>query len=243
MAMDEWLANRGEAFFRIYSWNPPAFSIGRFQNPAQFLKPATCANDGISIVRRITGGGAIYHDFELTYSLCCPESIFSGLPVKETYRLLTAFLIQAYRKLGLNACYAAEYRPDENLGRKTELCFAGKEIYDILIDGRKIGGNAQRRSRETIFQHGSIPFRVDALKVAKYLAAPIRNPFGDAVGLFELGIDANVELLTELFAKTFADSTGWNLINSELTVEETDAIRQRSIDNREKESNAQTGMA
>ena len=95
---------------------------------------AAAAND-VSVVRRVSGGGTIYHAEELTYSIVCsPEHIPSTASVKDSFRVLTGFLIDFYGMLGLQARYAVDTVPDaERLGERTAFCFAGKETFDILI--------------------------------------------------------------------------------------------------------------
>ncbi len=146
---------------RLYGWQPAALSLGRFQKATDDLDLTRCTADDLTVVRRITGGGAIYHADELTYSLVCsPEQIPPAASVKESFRVLTSFLLGLYRVLGLQADYAVDSSPaGSRLGQRTPLCFAGRESYDILVNSRKIGGNAQRRSRQVIFQHGSIPLQ------------------------------------------------------------------------------------
>lgn len=162
---------------RLYGWSPPALSIGRFQNAHEVLDISRCAADKVPVVRRITGGGVIYHADELTYSIiCAPHHIPPASSVKESFRVLTSFLLRFYEKLGLSACYAVDAAPaGERLGERTDFCFAGKESYDILIKGRKIGGNAQRRLKNAIFQHGSIPLVNRAAEGAGFLC---RQPAG-----------------------------------------------------------------
>jgi lipoyl(octanoyl) transferase len=162
MAIDEALFQAHDAFchmpvLRIYRWNPAAFSIGISQDPAIELDLRECEKEGIGFVRRMTGGGVIFHDQELTYSIICSESdIIKPCFAKETYKLLCSFLIDAYRALGLKAEFAlAQARPP----KQGWVCFKERERYDILINGNKIGGNAQRRKRGLIFQHGSIPLK------------------------------------------------------------------------------------
>ena len=146
---------------RLYGWNPPALSLGRFQNAAEVLDLERCRADGVAVVRRVTGGGVIYHADELTYSLvCAPYQIPPASSVKDSFRVLTGFLLAFYRTLGLDAAYAVDAVPEgTRLGERTAFCFAGRESFDILADGRKIGGNAQRRLKGVIFQHGSIPLQ------------------------------------------------------------------------------------
>jgi len=224
MAIDEALLNcfepgRSLPVLRIYGWSPPAFSCGRFQNPAEILDLERCRAAGIPVVRRITGGGVIYHAEELTYSLVCPASaIPEARNVKAAFFHLTSFLLAFYRCLRLSPAYAADYhRSGKRLGERTPLCFAGTESCDILLGGRKIGGNAQRRLKEVIFQHGSIPLRQMAGIGASYLLAP---PTGllDATTSLE---DEQVLLprggLTPLLIDAFADRMGISLVRDSLT--------------------------
>jgi lipoate-protein ligase A len=103
-------------------------------------------------------GGGILHGQELTYSIVCRQEDLGTKDVKTSFELLCQFLIRFYKELGLEAEFAVKSGiPDERLGQKTAFCFAGKEEYDLLIKGRKMGGNAQRRFKDVIFQHGSIP--------------------------------------------------------------------------------------
>src|SRR6266568_7439915 len=146
---------------RLYGWQPPALSLGRFQQAEEVLDLGRCVTANVPVVRRITGGGVIYHGDELTYSLvCAPQQIPAAASVKASFRVLTSFLLCFYQKLGLDAAYAVDHMPHGTcLGERADFCFAGKENYDILVNGKKIGGNAQRRMRSVIFQHGSIPLR------------------------------------------------------------------------------------
>jgi lipoate-protein ligase A len=158
MAIDEALLHSFDPalslpVLRLYGWNPPALSLGRFQKAAEVLDMERCRDDGVAIVRRMTGGGVIYHADELTYSLvCAPGQIPPASSIKDSFRVLTGFLLAFYRALGLDAAYAVDAAPEgTRLGERTAFCFAGKESFDILANGRKIGGNAQRRLKGVIF--------------------------------------------------------------------------------------------
>ncbi len=165
MALDEALLcsfdQHSRPVLRLYGWHPVALSLGRFQKTGEVLDVERCRADGVSLVRRITGGGVIYHADEITYSIICsPDQIPEARSIKDSFRVLTGFLLQFYRNLGLDALYALDCcSSDEKLGERTPFCFAGKESFDILVNGRKIGGNAQRRLKQVVFQHGSIPIQ------------------------------------------------------------------------------------
>ncbi len=223
MALDEALLSAfdpslSSPVFRLYGWSPPAFSIGRFQDAEKTLDPGKCRDAGIETVRRMTGGGIIYHSDEITYSIVCAQKHICGVrSVKETFRKLCAFLLHVYRKLGLDAGFAVDRDlRGERLGRRTAICFAGKEEYDIIVDGRKIGGNAQRRIKEVIFQHGSIPLSnclAEAMSYIREAERPALLEQGTA-SLRELGIVRDSGMLKNILAESFEKNLEASLIPS-----------------------------
>jgi lipoate-protein ligase A len=207
---------------RLYGWNPPAFSCGRFQKPAEIIDLNRCQADGVQVVQRITGGGVIYHAAELTYSLVCPADFIPGSRgVKDAFFQLTSFLLQFYRKLDLDACHAVDwYSGDKRFGVRTPLCFAGIESCDILIDGRKIGGNAQRRLKNVIFQHGSIPIKQMAAAGNSYLLQPDDGIIERTTALTDQEVSAGRGALAELLAASFCESFGVACFPDQLTAAE-----------------------
>ena len=192
--------------FRIYSWDTPAVSLGYRQKAEDVLDVDICRKSGIPLVRRITGGGAILHYKEITYSLICGINDL-GLPrnVKDSYKALNSFLISFYSKLGLKASFACDIHGDIK-SKPAELCFIGFEPFDIIIRGKKAGGNAQRRSKNIIFQHGSIPFDIDYTMLYRLF----RNSGNLAAKVFYLKKTLHEEdyntlqkVLKDSFAETF----------------------------------------
>jgi len=226
MAVDEALlrcfhAESSMPVFRIYSWEPPALSLGRFQRGGEVLDREKCREAGIAAVRRITGGGVIYHASELTYSLvCAPRHIPPAVSIKESFRVLTSFLIGFYQRLGLNPAYAVESSPHSSFGERSAFCFAGRETYDILINGRKIGGNAQRRLKNVIFQHGSIPLVNRADIGAALLREPPAGVGEITSALCDLGVEETREELKRVMAESFAAAIPAVLWDDSLTLEE-----------------------
>ncbi len=215
MAIDEALLRSFDPgsslpILRLYGWNPPALSLGRFQKAAEVLDLEHSRADGVAVVRRVTGGGVIYHADELTYSIvCAPGQIPPTSSIKDSFRLLTGFLLTFYRNLGLDAAYATDVAlPGTLLGERTDFCFAGRESYDILAGGRKIGGNAQRRMKGTIFQHGSIPLQNRAGNGLTYMRD--RNPAHaeGAASLAEYGVAADRNRLVNEIATAFSGYFG-----------------------------------
>lgn len=229
MAIDEALlrcsaADNALPVLRFYGWSPPALSVGRFQDVGHTVDLERCQQDNLPIVRRMTGGGAIYHADELTYSLVCtPAQLNAGtLSVKEAFFRLTRFLLDFYRLLGLNAAFAqdAGISATVRLGERSPFCFAGRESCDILINGKKIGGNAQRRTRTHIFQHGSIPLVSRAGVGVSYMRDKAGTQLDNLTSLAELGISADPAQLGDLLKQAWERQEIGLLQPDRLTAEE-----------------------
>ncbi len=227
MAIDEALfrcfdPGSSRPILRLYGWQPAALSLGRFQKASVDLDLQRCKADELTVVRRITGGGVIYHADELTYSLvCAPQQIPAARSVKESFRLLTSFLLEFYCALELKAAYAIDLFPHSSrLGARTPLCFAGQESYDILVNNRKIGGNAQRRSRQVIFQHGSIPLQNRVEQGVQYLMIRPQGVEQTATCLADEGIAVDCDQLKQTLLQQFARQLGTAVQPDGLTVRE-----------------------
>lgn len=154
---------------RIYGWKPACISLGY----NQVVDDVLMSMSAFPFVRRITGGASILHDQEITYSITCALSDLS-LPkgVKESYKILCSFIIDFYAQLGLNARFAKDAAP-ESIHSYGNFCFSSCEVFDLTIAGKKIGGNAQRRKKEIIFQHGSIPLEIDFSLIQRLIRGPL----------------------------------------------------------------------
>ncbi|MFH1772450.1 MAG: lipoate--protein ligase family protein [Candidatus Omnitrophota bacterium] len=167
MACDEALlegySHAGVPTLRVYGWNVPCISLGYNQRAKQVLS----AQSILPVVRRMTGGASILHQDEITYSIILSvKDLCLSKNVKESYVALSSFLIDFYDTLGLKAVFA-----DNIPCRKTEsygsYCYSNCHPYDLVVNGKKIGGNAQRRKKEIIFQHGSIPLSLNRQFIKK----------------------------------------------------------------------------
>ncbi len=190
MALDAMIFNRylqdGIPVLRVYRWRSPSFTCGFSQEPAKELDLARCASDRVEVVRRMTGGGILFHDQEISYSFVCDKQD-AGEPgtVLVSYREICGFLIGFYGSLGLNASFALESRAFWKKCAPHELCSASHEKYDLVINGRKIGGNAQKRARRAVFQHGSVPVRIDWDMVRVYVPSLPHDITDSATSLSE----------------------------------------------------------
>ncbi len=143
----------GAFFFHSYAWAKPTLSLGYFQKLADVAADAS----RVEVVTRFTGGGAILHDRELTFSIAVPpEHPLAKLDVNDSYLELTRPLLFWLKGFGL----AAEFR-GECPTSKPANCFAGAACPDIVVRGKKIFGSAQRRKNGGILQHGSLLLDID----------------------------------------------------------------------------------
>ena len=148
MAMDEALleevARHGSAYLRFYRWDPPTLSVGRNQ-PIPF--------DDIPIIRRPTGGQAVWHEHEVTYAVVAPIAVFGSL--RKAYWEIHTRLARALRSLGVDAVLAPAHPPIRPSAHPAS-CFASPVGGEILVNGRKLVGSAQIRRGDAFLQHGSI---------------------------------------------------------------------------------------
>ncbi len=141
---------------RLYRWDKPTISLGCFQ-PYQQRDQLDPALQVLPIVRRITGGGAILHDLEITYSLIIPPGhwLFS-LSASRTYRLVHTALVQVVAQLGISAGLRDKGNVQHDSRRGPFFCFTREHPTDVIAGGEKLIGSAQRRTKGGILQHGSI---------------------------------------------------------------------------------------
>ena len=216
MAVDDALLESGEAeTLRFYSWRPHALSLGWFQDLDRETR-RRFESAGFAIVRRMTGGGAIVHADELTYSLSGPESgpLFRG-KVEASYRLAHDAIVAAAAALGAALAYAKEDGAPTALRRSEQpfYCFARSTALDLTAAGRKIVGSAKRRRGGRAVQHGSIILG--------------RSPFdAEPTGLETvLGRRPDVDELSDLILRETTRQTDLVAYEGALTEAETAAAR------------------
>jgi lipoate-protein ligase A len=166
MALDEKIFSRyledGIPVFRVYLWQAPSFTYGVSNHPEKLIDFEQCLSGEVEVVKRMTGGGILFHNDEITYSfVCSKEDVKEPQGVFVSYKEICAFLIRFYESIGLKALFAKETESFKDRCLPHELCSASYEKYDIVINNKKIGGNAQKRRRNAIFQHGSIPCSIN----------------------------------------------------------------------------------
>lgn len=155
MAVDEVLLESacelGVASLRFYRWCEPTASLGHFQREADFLAEARFAQ--LPAVRRLSGGGTLIHDRELTYSLALPPSQRIVAHPVELYGLVHKVFIAVLRSRGVDVVMRGE---TVLLKQEPLLCFAREDEHDLVALGHKLLGSAQRRRRGAILQHGGL---------------------------------------------------------------------------------------
>jgi len=212
MAIDEELlrdAGKADALpvLRFYSWSPPAVSLGRFQDAERSVNAEACRRRGIDIVRRITGGRAVLHRDELTYSVIArSDSDLFPNDVLGTYKVIAAGLLAGLHSLGIAAEMVSRSGRLAGMvksGAQEPACFSSPSWYEILVQGRKIVGSAQRRVGGAFLQHGSILIGYDAELEAEVIPG---GGMEDAVTCIrtELGRDVVIEEVSRAFYEGFS---------------------------------------
>lgn len=157
MALDEvafrGLGRHGPAIIRLYRWSVPTLSLGYFQawSNREFHHPSRA----LPVVRRATGGGAIVHDRELTYSLALPLADDRPAAAREVLAAVHHSLVEILTELGVSA----RRHGCHEVGEEPFLCFLRRSADDLVVGPHKVVGSAQRRQRGTLLQHGSVLLR------------------------------------------------------------------------------------
>lgn len=162
MGVDEALmrtAVAGEPVLRLYGWKPAAVSIGYFQGLEEEVDLDACARHGVDVVRRVTGGGAVFHDRELTYSFVTRE--FSA-NILDSYRDICGGVLLGLEKIGVKGSFA----PLNDL---------------VLENGKKFSGNAQTRRGGVLLQHGTILLETDVDRMFELLKVPTEKLKGKLI--------------------------------------------------------------
>jgi lipoate-protein ligase A len=223
MAVDESLAESvragGPPVLRVYRWSPPCLSLGRNQPSAGYDR-AEIARRGLHVVRRPTGGRAVLHHRELTYSVAARQGELGG--PREAYAAINRALVAGLARLGVPARLqpaGAARAPIPSLAP----CFEQPVEGEVTAAGRKLVGSAQRADRGVLLQHGSLPIEDDQSAVAELLlpdfdVAPAEPP-ATLAGL--LGAAPAWDALVDALAAGWRGALGVRLERDALSGEET----------------------
>jgi lipoate-protein ligase A len=213
MAIDESLMSfvskgASPATIRFYGWKPACVSIGFFQSISEEVNVKNARNLGVDIVRRYTGGGAVFHEKEITYSIILPEKKVAK-DIIESYSYICQGIILGLEKLGIKAAF--------------------KPINDIVINNKKISGNAQTRKRGVMLQHGTILVDVDVEKMFSLLRVGKEKISDKAIDNAkervtwlkrELDKEVDLETVENCLIEGFSEAMGCDLKRGVLSLEE-----------------------
>ena len=215
MAIDEALLKlnaegKSSNTVRFWRWLPSTVSIGCFQSVEREVDLGVARKYGVDVVRRITGGGAVFHDYggELTYSVVCRQGDVPD-DIIESYRLICGGLVRGFERLGLHA----EFKP----------------VNDVQVNGKKISGSAQTRRWGSVLQHGTVLISPDVRRMFELLkVSPEKISDKFIASVFErvttveleLGRKPSFEEVREAMSKGFSESLGVELVSGGLTDEE-----------------------
>lgn len=204
---------------RFYGWNPPAISIGYFQRLNEEVDLDACKQNDVEYVRRITGGGAVFHEDELTYSIVISEKHQSiSKNILESYGSICGAVMNGLSHLSIESTYAP--------------------INDILVNGKKISGNAQTRKLKTVLQHGTILTDVNVEKMFSLLKVPnekikdkLITDVKDRVTSIKHQKEANIPFdeVADAMRKGFEETFGIELILGDFTEEEKQLTEEFTI--------------
>ena len=170
-----------EPILRFYGWKPACVSLGRNQK-IETINQKYCIDNHIDITRRITGGRALLHQDELTYSFICSTEFLENENVQKSYEIISSALIKGFKKLGIEVSFGVK-KPDV----RYNYCMLLSTGADLNYQNKKIVGSAQYRAKGYILQHGSILYSINKTH--------IKNIFNEDLG--EKLITIN-EILTEI---------------------------------------------
>ncbi|MBE0512163.1 lipoate--protein ligase family protein [Candidatus Bathyarchaeota archaeon] len=220
MAIDEAIltariAGKVPSTLRFYRWKPSAVSIGRFQDLFNEVQVENCRKHGVDVVRRITGGGAVYHDYdgEITYSVVVDgkDLGYADMDIISAYKTVCAGLIEAVKILGTTA----EFNPLDP-----------KQCPNITIKGKKISGSAQSYKRGILLQHGTFLVDINHEKMFTFLKVPWAKTLMDVLEVSkkkltsakqELESRVSMEEAYQDLVKGFEKALKIQLVEEELT--------------------------
>ncbi len=212
-AILESTATTGQTTLRFYQWTPATLSLGYFQKASN--RELHAASTNCPIIRRASGGGAIVHDNELTYSLCIASGGSIAKANAVLYDTVHLAIQSSLKGQGINVSLYETRKGEDVKASKADpfLCFQRRAVGDLICDGAKVGGSAQRRLKNALIQHGSL-----LLSQSKF--AP------ELPGLKELSgnivdVDQLIQGITQQLAKSFSvEFVLGHILDAELSLAE-----------------------
>ncbi len=230
MALDEAIATRVRRdglspVLRLYGWDRPSLSLGCFQKASE-VDTGYCRSRGIPVVRRPTGGRAILHDEELTYSFAATTG--SGLfsqGLLDSYRKVAAAFNLAFQKLGVRA-EAKDRREKGRVLAGSPLCFQSSSYGEILIEGKKVVGSAQKRWEDGMLQQGAVPYAFREDEICRIFGDGQHTALKECtIGLREVLPGIGEEWFSEAIVSSFAEVFGISFLQDCPSPEELSLAR------------------
>ena len=185
--------NFQDSIFRLYGWSPACISLGRNQK-GDFLDENFLKENNIDVVRRLTGGRALLHDKELTYSFICPfDYLQHGENVVDSYKEISEFLITKLGKLGIHTTFGTQ----KAVKTKFDYCMLISTGADLCYRGKKLIGSAQCRKNGYILQHGSILIDYDKELLEKIFEEKVSTE--EVTCIKEINPTLTIEDLVKIF--------------------------------------------
>jgi lipoate-protein ligase A len=244
MALDEALLiscqqSDSPPILRLYQWNPPGISFGYSQSINKTVDLEKCRQHYIDVVRRITGGRAVLHDHELTYSVCAAVADLPelGRTTLQTYRIISQALLESLLLLGVEGEWVKSSGESESSFSPlvTKPCFVSTSRYEITVKGKKLIGSAQRRFsahpnlsvKESFIQHGSILIGKGRYSLADFLpqkssTEKVKRDLEESSTNLEEILKRKTELgeLTSALKEGFGNSFDIEMVDSSVSAEE-----------------------
>lgn len=226
MAIDEAISRAVQSgvvlpTLRFFGWQPACLSLGQAQPGADVDREA-CRRDGVDVVRRPTGGRAILHTDELTYSVVAPDDEPRVVgTIVESYKRLSEGLLNGLMLMGVPTQQAE--RPDNHDSDQGPVCFEVPSNYEIVFGGKKLVGSAQMRKAGVVLQHGTLPLHGDIARISRYL---VSRPEPDRVQQRATTVEAAIgrvidfEAAVHFMAGGFSRALNLDLRLAELTNQE-----------------------
>lgn len=207
------IENRVPNTLRFFRWNPSAVSIGKFQNVEMEVNLENCRKYGVDVVRRITGGGTVYHDSEgeVTYSVVASKEDLKAETATTVYAKIYGGIAEALKFLGVKSDFSEG---------------DAKTCPNLTVNGRKISGSAQSHKRGVVLQHGTLLLDVNLERMFLFLRVPWAKTCMEVVNVAkhkitslksESGISFALDEVCEALAKGFEKALGVKFVEGELT--------------------------
>ena len=233
MAVDDYmfqsLGEEATTYLRFYQWNKPTVSIGHSQKATKVVNLDFCRQNGIDIVRRITGGKLVLHYKEVTYSVCSSDTDIFSQQLMNSYKLISEALNVCLQRMGIQSHLAND--TSSEYARRAMPCFAQPARDEIEMDGKKIIGSAQKRTGKKFIQHGSIPLEKEAELLISASQSDQKEPMVKMTSLSEaLGKKVDFHWAVKHFISGMSDYFSVRLMPRVFSTKELDAIQKIQIE-------------